>query len=70
MSFSVFQKYLHPLKSPENVGLVDAALVDEIFYQVPAILALHEVFLDELRKRLETWDVKQKVGDVFLNVVN
>ncbi|XP_077301096.1 rho guanine nucleotide exchange factor 17-like [Arctopsyche grandis] len=61
-------KYLHPLKSPENVGLVDSALVDEIFYQVPAILALHEVFLDELRKRLESWDVKQKVGDVFLNV--
>lgn len=30
----LFQKYLQPLKSPENAGLVDAALVDEIFYQV------------------------------------
>ncbi|PSN51853.1 hypothetical protein C0J52_04735 [Blattella germanica] len=59
-------KYLQPLKSPENAGLVDAALVDEIFYQVPAILAHHEVFLEELRKRLEHWDVKQKVGDIFL----
>ncbi|XP_069677397.1 rho guanine nucleotide exchange factor 17 isoform X2 [Periplaneta americana] len=61
-------KYLQPLKSPENAGLVDAAVVDEIFYQVPAILAHHEVFLEELRKRLEHWDIKQKVGDVFLDV--
>ena len=28
------QKYLHPLKSPEYTGLVEAQLVDEIFYQV------------------------------------
>ncbi|XP_075227157.1 rho guanine nucleotide exchange factor 17 isoform X2 [Lycorma delicatula] len=60
-------KYLHPLKSPENAGLVDASLVDEIFYQVPAILMHHEVFLEELRRRLEHWDVKQRVGDIFLD---
>ncbi|XP_046669162.1 rho guanine nucleotide exchange factor 17-like isoform X2 [Homalodisca vitripennis] len=59
-------KYLQPLKSPENAGLVDAALVDEIFYQVPAILAHHEEFLEELKNRLEHWDVKQRVGDIFL----
>jgi len=28
------QKYLQPLKSPENAGLVDAAAVDAMFYQV------------------------------------
>ena len=28
------QKYLQPLKSPECSGLVEAPLVDEIFYQV------------------------------------
>ncbi|GLG97565.1 JNK-interacting protein 3 [Gryllus bimaculatus] len=61
------RKYLKPLKSPENAGLVDAALVDEIFYQVPAILSHHEVFLEQLRKRLDTWDVRQTVGDVFLD---
>jgi len=33
----MFQKYLQPLKSPENAGLVDAATVDEIFYQVNVI---------------------------------
>jgi hypothetical protein len=28
------------------------------------------VFLEELRKRLEHWDIKQKVGDIFLDVVS
>ncbi|XP_058793844.1 uncharacterized protein LOC131665757 isoform X2 [Phymastichus coffea] len=61
-------KYLQTLKSPENAHLVDAVIVDEIFYQVPAILSHHEVFLEELRKRLETWEVRQTIGDVFLEV--
>ncbi|XP_076245903.1 rho guanine nucleotide exchange factor 17 isoform X2 [Calliopsis andreniformis] len=61
-------KYLQPLKSPENAGLVDAATVDEIFYQIPSILNHHEVFLEELRKRLDTWEIKQTIGDVFLDV--
>ncbi|XP_043483895.1 rho guanine nucleotide exchange factor 17 isoform X2 [Leptopilina heterotoma] len=61
-------KYLQPLKSPENAGLVDSATVDEIFYQIPAILSHHEVFLEELRKRLETWEPGQTIGDVFLDV--
>ncbi|XP_013139662.1 PREDICTED: rho guanine nucleotide exchange factor 17 isoform X2 [Papilio polytes] len=62
------KKYLHPLKSPENAGLLDAFVVDEIFYQVPAILNVHQVFLEQLRRRLEQWDLQQKVGDVFLEV--
>lgn len=36
----LLQKYLQPLKSPENAGLVDADLVDEIFYQVSAAAKL------------------------------
>ncbi|XP_012550335.2 rho guanine nucleotide exchange factor 17 isoform X1 [Bombyx mori] len=62
------KKYLQPLKSPENAALLDAYLVDEIFYQVPAILNVHQVFLEQLRRRLEQWDLQQKVGDVFLEV--
>ncbi|RVE47028.1 hypothetical protein evm_008310 [Chilo suppressalis] len=62
------KKYLQPLKSPENAGLLDSFLVDEIFYQVPAILGLHQAFLEQLRRRLEHWDLQQKVGDVFLEV--
>ncbi|XP_024886291.1 uncharacterized protein LOC112463866 isoform X1 [Temnothorax curvispinosus] len=61
-------KYLQPLKSPENAGLVDAATVDEIFYQIPALLSHHEVFLEELRRRLDTWELRQTIGDVFLDV--
>lgn len=66
----IFQKYLQPLQSPEHAGLVDSSLVDEIFYMVPAILSVHEKFLEELKKRLEVWDAKQKVGDVFLDAVS
>ncbi|XP_011065101.1 PREDICTED: rho guanine nucleotide exchange factor 17 isoform X2 [Acromyrmex echinatior] len=61
-------KYLQPLKSPENAGLVDAATVDEIFYQIPALLSHHEIFLEELRRRLDTWELRQTIGDVFLDV--
>ncbi|XP_026823860.1 rho guanine nucleotide exchange factor 17 isoform X4 [Ooceraea biroi] len=61
-------KYLQPLKSPENAGLVDAGTVDEIFYQIPALLSHHEVFLEELRRRLDTWELRQTIGDVFLDV--
>ncbi|CAG4987568.1 unnamed protein product [Colias eurytheme] len=62
------KKYLHPLKSPENAGLLDAFVVDEIFYQVPAILNVHQEFLEKLRRRLEQWDLQQRVGDVFVDV--
>ncbi|KAF9813936.1 hypothetical protein SFRURICE_008091, partial [Spodoptera frugiperda] len=65
---NLYFKYLQPLKSPENAGLLDAFLVDEIFYQVPGILNVHQVFLEQLRRRLEQWDLQQKVGDVFLDV--
>ncbi|KAK9718863.1 RhoGEF domain [Popillia japonica] len=61
-------KYLEPLKNPENAGLLDTALVDEIFLQVPALLSHHQVFLEDLKKRLEHWDLKQKLGDVFLEM--
>lgn len=61
------KKYLQPLKSPD-ANLLDTFLVDEIFYQVPAILSVHQEFLEQLRRRLEQWDLQQKVGDVFLDV--
>lgn len=40
-----FQKYLQPLKSPENAGLVDAATVDEIFYQVSTMFTSSIIFI-------------------------
>lgn len=41
------QKYLQPLKSPENAGLVDAGTVDEIFYQVKRSCHLNINFCSE-----------------------
>jgi len=38
--------------------------------QIPALLGHHEVFLEELRRRLDTWELRQTIGDVFLDVVS
>ncbi|XP_058455844.1 uncharacterized protein LOC131433085 [Malaya genurostris] len=65
---TIVLKYLNQLKSPENAGLVDTQTVDEIFFMVPAILNIHERFLEELRRRLDTWDPLQKIGDAFVDV--
>lgn len=61
---------MNPLKAPENSGIIDANLVDEIFFMIPSILNIHERFLDELKRRFETWDPMQKVGDAFIEVVS
>ncbi|XP_055549403.1 uncharacterized protein LOC129732498 [Wyeomyia smithii] len=65
---TIVLKYLNQLKSPENSGLVDTQTVDEIFFMVPAILNIHERFLEELRRRLDAWDPLQKIGDAFVDV--
>ncbi|XP_055643721.1 uncharacterized protein LOC129779951 [Toxorhynchites rutilus septentrionalis] len=65
---TIVLKYLNQLKSPENAGLVDTQIVDEIFFMVPAILNIHERFLEELRRRLDAWDPSQKIGDAFVDV--
>jgi Rho guanine nucleotide exchange factor 17 len=61
---------MNPLKSQDGDRIVDAQIVDEIFFMVPAILNTHERFLDELRRRLDSWDAFQKVGDAFFEVVS
>ncbi len=68
--FSLRQKYLNPLKLPENSGVIEAEVADEIFFMVPSILSIHERFLDELKKRLDNWDGNQKVGGVYIDVVS
>lgn len=49
---------------------MDTQTVDEIFFMVPAILNIHERFLEELRRRLDSWDPMQKIGDAFVDVVS
>ena len=41
-----------------------------ILHQIPAILNHHEILLEQLRNRLETWEPQQTIGDVFLEVVS
>lgn len=65
-----FQKYLNPLKLPENSGIIEAEVADEIFFMVPSILNIHERFLDELKKRLDNWDGSQRVSGVYIDVVS
>lgn len=65
------QKYYKPLKSQEkSSAIVQSVLVDDIFFQIPQILAHHESFLKELKIRLESWDPKQTIGDWFLESVS
>ncbi|XP_031626312.1 uncharacterized protein LOC116342734 [Contarinia nasturtii] len=65
---TVVKKYLNPLKSQENASLIEAQTVDEIFLMVPTILGIHQQFLDALRRRLESWEPLQRVGDAFVHV--
>lgn len=67
---TIIVKYFNPLKAQENSGIVDAQIVDEIFFKVPAIYSIHEKILEELKKRLDSWDANQKVGDIFIETVN
>lgn len=61
---------MNPLKSNEHAGIIDVQMVDEIFFMVPAILNIHERFLDELKRRLDAWEPLQKVGDAFIEAVS
>lgn len=63
---------MKPLKSVEaNKSLIDAQLVDEIFYTVPEILQHHEHFLGALQSRLSSdWDSSQVIGNLFIEAVS
>lgn len=67
----IVQKYLRPLRSVEYANLVDKQTVDEIFYMIPALLRLHERFLDDLQNRLNSWDDAQsQIGVAFSEAVS
>ncbi|GFQ99566.1 rho guanine nucleotide exchange factor 17 [Trichonephila clavata] len=54
------------LKSTDYNGVVEGGIVDEIFFQIPEILHIHEEFLESLTQRCTNWDVKFTVGDLFV----
>ncbi|GFY51373.1 rho guanine nucleotide exchange factor 17 [Trichonephila inaurata madagascariensis] len=59
-------KYMGALKSTDYNGVVEGGIVDEIFFQIPEILHIHEEFLESLTQRCTNWDVKFTVGDLFV----
>lgn len=46
-----------PVISEEEFGTM--------FYKIPELHALHQTFLDGLRKKIEKWDCKTTVGEQF-----
>nr|XP_045609948.1 LOW QUALITY PROTEIN: uncharacterized protein LOC123765431 [Procambarus clarkii] len=66
----ILTKYQKTLKSPEYSAMIDASLVDDIFFQVPEIYGYHEHFLEQLKQRIESRDASICVGDIFLQLVN
>ncbi len=63
------QRYYHPLKTHQQHASL-GVLVDDIFFQIPQILSLHEAFLTDLGARLSRWDRGKTVGDWFLKSVS
>ena len=62
--------FFKPLKRSENSNIVDPNLVDEIFFQIPEICANHEIFLDQVKNRVNNWSDQQSIGDVFVSSVS
>ncbi|XP_076261494.1 rho guanine nucleotide exchange factor 17-like isoform X3 [Rhynchophorus ferrugineus] len=60
--------YWEPLKKTENT-LIEQNLVDEIFCQIPFLLSHHKNFLLKLKARLEQWDSRKTIGDIFLEML-
>jgi hypothetical protein len=62
------QEYLNPLRKSESI--VEPALVNEMFYQIPEILKYHEGFLKQLAVRVQDWSDNSKLGDIFVSSVS
>ncbi|XP_054163631.1 rho guanine nucleotide exchange factor 17-like [Oppia nitens] len=59
----LLEKYSKPLT--ESL-IIDVVFVDVIFGRIPAILAIHSRFLEELRRRIADWTPESRtVGDLF-----
>ena len=57
---------MRPLRQPLECTLIEASLVDKIFYRIPEILAHHQVLLTTLSQRIDQWHKDAILGDVLL----
>jgi len=60
--------FLNPLaiKVNQNRGIISDEQIQAIFSNVKDIHAIHFIFLEDLQKRMQKWDKKQKLSDIFL----
>ncbi|XP_055929410.1 rho guanine nucleotide exchange factor 17-like isoform X2 [Argiope bruennichi] len=65
-SLQTLVNYMGALKSADYSGVVEGGIVDEIFFQIPEILNIHELFLDGLQKRCKNWEIQFTIGDIFI----
>lgn len=59
---------MNPLRKSD--GIVEPALVNEMFYQIPEILKNHEMFLKQLAVRVQDWSDNSKLADIFVSSVS
>ncbi|PAA57831.1 hypothetical protein BOX15_Mlig026874g1 [Macrostomum lignano] len=57
---TLVEKYIIPLKV---TGILDANVVDEIFYRVPELYAHHSIFLSMLESSWTNWSDETAIGD-------
>ena len=44
--------------------------MDNVFYQIPEIYALHHRFLQQISARVEQWHSLEQIGDIFVDNVS
>lgn len=66
--FSILkQKFLIPLKQNK---LISAEDVSTMFSNVEVIYGVNQQLLDSLEKAIKNWSPSQKIGQIFLKMVN
>ncbi len=53
-----------------RVPLTLSACDIPLWFQIPNILMQHETFLEDLKRRLDSWEQKTTIGDWFLECVS
>ncbi|XP_076232607.1 rho GTPase activating protein at 1A isoform X3 [Calliopsis andreniformis] len=64
---NIMLQYMKPIRATLTTSqpVISQDEFGTIFYKIPELHALHETFLDGLRKKLEKWDSKTAIGEQF-----
>eukprot|EP01119_Soliformovum_irregulare_P018598 TRINITY_DN5740_c0_g1_i2.p1 TRINITY_DN5740_c0_g1~~TRINITY_DN5740_c0_g1_i2.p1 ORF type:complete len:250 (-),score=44.15 TRINITY_DN5740_c0_g1_i2:18-767(-) len=53
----------------QEMSILSPEEINKLFANTGTIRKLHEVLLEDLKKRLQTWTPGQRIGDIFLQLV-